>query len=91
MLHGVRHADDLYYRALLESSAAQFVPCLTGPAPSALPSDTYKGRVTAYLRTRLITGEYDFYLAGRREMIADAMAIVDDRFPTSRVYTEIFF
>ena len=91
MLHGVRHAADLYHRALFESAATQFVACLTGPTPPLPPSGAFAGRVTAYLRTGLAPGEYDFYLAGRREMIADAMAIIDDRFPASRVYTEIFF
>jgi NAD(P)H-flavin reductase len=91
LLHGVRDADNLHYRALLESAAMRFVPCLTDPAVSAPPSGAFEGRLTQYLRMRLGAGEYDFYLAGRREMIADAMAIIDDRFPTSRVYTEIFF
>jgi len=92
MLHGVRHADDLYHRALFESAAAQFIPCLTGQAVSAaMPSGAFAGRLTQYLRTRLAPGEYDFYLAGRREMIADAMAVIDAQFPSSRAYTEIFF
>jgi NAD(P)H-flavin reductase len=91
LLHGVRDADNLHYRTLLESAAMRFVPCLTGPVASTPPSGAFEGRLTQYLRMRLDAGEYDFYLAGRREMIADAMAIIDDRFPTSRVYTEIFF
>ncbi len=91
MLHGVRAAGDLYYREIVESAAVQFVPCLTGPLAPPSPASVFAGRVTQYLRTELPPGAYDFYLAGRREMIADAMAIVDERFPTSRVYTEIFF
>jgi benzoate/toluate 1,2-dioxygenase reductase component len=91
MLHGVRDADDLYYRALVESAAIRFIPCLTGPLASAPSSGAFPGRVTQYLRTQLPPSAYDFYLAGRREMIADAMAVVDEHFPTARVYTEIFF
>jgi len=91
MLHGVRTADELYYRGLLEPAAARFVPCLTAPVATAAPSNTFAGRTTHYLGTRLAPGDYDFYLAGRREMIADAMAIIDERFPASRIYTEIFF
>lgn len=91
MLHGVRTAEELYYRNLLEPAAAHFVPCLTAPGATAVPPNAFAGRTTRYLQTRLAPGDYDFYLAGRREMIADAMAIIDERFPASRVYTEIFF
>jgi len=91
MLHGVRTTDELYYRDLIVPAAAQFVPCLTGPVETAAPCDVFAGRTTRFLKTRLATGNYDFYLAGRREMIADAMAIIDERFPASHVYTEIFF
>ena len=91
MLHGVRNAGDLYYREIVESAAVQFIPCLTDPPTPTSPASAFAGRVTQYLQTGLPPGAYDFYLAGRREMIADAMAIVDGHFPTSRVYTEIFF
>jgi benzoate/toluate 1,2-dioxygenase reductase subunit len=90
LLHGVRHAAELYYRELLESSAAGYIPCLTGRG-APLPPDAFPGRVSRYLQTRLPPEAYDFYLAGRREMIADVMAIVDDCFPSARVYSEIFF
>ena len=91
VLHGVRKAGELYYRDQLEPSAVRFVACLTEPESPTPPIGIFGGRVTQYLRTCLPPGAYDFYIAGRREMIADAMAIIDDRFPTSRVYTEIFF
>lgn len=91
MLHGVRTADELYYRDLIAPAAARFVPCLTAPAATTAPSDAFAGRTTRFLKTRLAPDNYDFYLAGRREMIADAMAIIDERFPASRVYSEIFF
>jgi len=90
LLHGVRDAGDLYYRDLMKPAAARYIPCLTGKRPS-LPSDAFPGRVTMYLRHQWPAGEYDFYLAGRREMIAEVIDIVDDRFSSSRVYSEIFF
>lgn len=90
LLHGVRDPGELYYGGLLASAAGHFIPCLTGPA-AALRDQAFPGRVTKFLLTQLAPGDYDFYLAGRREMIADAMAVVDDRFPSSRAYTEIFF
>ena len=90
ILHGVRNADDLYFRGLVEPAAVRYIPCLTGEAPS-LSCDAFPGRVTTYLQHQLPAGEYDFYLAGRREMIAAVIDIVDNRFPASRVYSEIFF
>lgn len=90
ILHGGRHADDLYFRDLVEPAAVRYIPCLTGDAPS-LAGDAFPGRVTTYLQHHLPAGEYDFYLAGRREMIAEVLDIVDHRFPASRVYSEIFF
>jgi len=90
LLHGVREPGELYYSDFLAPAAGQFVPCLTNP-PADPPTNAFPERVTRFLQTRLAPGDYDFYLAGRREMIADAMAVVDDRFPSSRVYTEIFF
>jgi len=90
LLHGVRHDDELYFQDLMESAALSYVPCLTG-GPSSLSSHAFPGRVTDYLRGQFPNGDYDFYLAGRREMIAEVMDIVDHRFPSSRVYSEIFF
>jgi len=90
LLHGVRQVDELYFRDLMEPAALSYVPCLTG-TPSSRPSHGFPGRVTDYLRRHFPEGEYDFYLAGRREMIAEVMDIVDHRFPSSRVYSEIFF
>jgi benzoate/toluate 1,2-dioxygenase reductase subunit len=90
LLHGVRDVGALYYRDLMEPAAARYSPCLTGAMPS-LPSEAFPGRVTMYLRQQWPAGEYDFYLAGRREMIAEVIDIVDDRFSSSRVYSEIFY
>ena len=90
ILHGVRNVGELYFRDLMEPTAARYIPCLTGQTPPP-PSEAFPGRVTMYLRNQLTAGEYDFYLAGRREMIAEVIDIVDDRFSSSRVYSEIFF
>jgi benzoate/toluate 1,2-dioxygenase reductase component len=90
ILHGGRHPDDLYFRNLVEPAAAHYIPCLTGDVPS-LADDAFPGRVTKYLQHHLPADAYDFYLAGRREMIAEVIDIVDHRFPASRVYSEMFF
>jgi len=90
LCHGVRFPEDLYFREWVEKAARQYVPCLSGDAPSR-PPGIFKGYVTTYLREQMPAGDYDFYLAGRRDMIADAIGIIDQTFPTSRVYSEIFY
>lgn len=89
LLHGVRTAEELYYRAELQTAAERYVPCLS--AKALLPAGAFGGYVTDYLQTRLDPLTCDFYLCGRMEMIRDAMQIIDTRFPDARVYTEAFF
>ena len=45
----------------------------------------------AYLKDKLPVEACDFYLCGRREMIRDATLLVDERFPGSYIYTELFY
>ena len=92
LLHGVRAPEDLYYKDLFDSAAAEVVPCVTGrgPGESPLPGE-FHGRVTAYLQEHLPRKAHDFYLCGREEMIRDVTLLVDEAFPGSRVYAEIFF
>jgi benzoate/toluate 1,2-dioxygenase reductase component len=92
LLHGVRSASELFGAEVVRAAAARYVPCLTGDAPVAAGEETaFSGRVTAWIAGRLAPGSYDFYLCGGRAMVRDVMGIVDDRFPDSRVYTEIFY
>lgn len=90
LLHGVRNPRELYFREILAPAARLYMPCLTRHG-EALPQVIFPGRVTAYLANEMAAGEYDFYLSGRREMIAEALAIIDQQFPSSRVYSETFF
>jgi ferredoxin-NADP reductase len=92
LLHGVRDPEELYYEALFRGAATQVVPCLTGRGPKEKPiPDAFFGRVTAYIERKLLRQAYDFYLCGREEMIRDVTLLVDEAFPGSRVYSEIFF
>jgi ferredoxin-NADP reductase len=92
LLHGVRDPEELYYEALFRGTPAEFVPCLTGWGPEGKPRpDAFFGRVTAYIERRLPRRAHDFYLCGREEMIRDVTLLVDEAFPGSRVYSEIFF
>ena len=89
ILHGVRFPEDLYYADQFNMSTAKHVPCLT--EAKELPPDAFKGTVTAYLNEHLPCSTYDFYLCGRREMIRDVTLLIDERFPDSLVYTEMFY
>jgi benzoate/toluate 1,2-dioxygenase reductase subunit len=89
LLHGVRQTNECYYASQLRSKARRYVACLSEEEPSE--AGPFYGRVTDYLASQLEPDRYDFYLCGRGEMIRDVIWLVDDRFPGSMVYTEIFF
>lgn len=92
LLHGVRRPSDLYYESLLRPAAERYVPCLSGVSSgSPGPVDSFRGRVTDYIEQGLPPGLFDFYLGGRGEMVRDVTLLVDDLFPGSLVYTEVFF
>ena len=92
LLHGVQGPSELYYETLIRTAAKSYVPCVSGSAlESPLPENVFQGRVTDYLESDFPSGMYDFYLSGRIEMIRDVTHIVDERFPGSMVYTEIFY
>jgi len=92
MLHGVRTAADLYYQSVFLRSASAYVPCLSDPqAEDREQSGIYHGKVSAYVKHQMAPGAYDFYLCGRQEMIRDIIHVVDEYFPGSFIYTEVFF
>lgn len=87
LLHGVREAAELFSRKELGASASRLVPCVSREtAPGCFP-----GRVTDWAAATLASGAYDFYLCGNRRMVRDFIVLADERFPGSRVFTEIFF
>lgn len=91
LLHGVRTPDQLIYRDLLQAVCRAYVPCLSRPLERRAGLDrVFPGRVTGYLEQRLKPGTYDFYLCGRREMIRDVTALIDERFGDSRLFVEPF-
>ena len=84
--------ERLVYRQVLQTGVQSYVGCISrGAAEDKDDPVLFPGRVTRYLETRLASGTYDFYLCGRREMIRDVTLLVDEAFPGSRVYAEIFF
>lgn len=89
LLHGVEKSAELYYAPEIKKSAKLYVPCLS--AAVGKKSVHFHGRVTDYLQDKLPLNAYDFYLCGRREMIRDVTLLVDERFPGSHIYTELFY
>jgi NAD(P)H-flavin reductase len=89
LLHGVSNEQQMIYRTRLEVHSRRYVPCLGRASRNKTDgSGPFIGRVTDYVNHVLPPGEYDFYLCGRREMIYDVLTVIDDKFTTSRVYTE---
>ncbi len=92
LIHGMRTSTDLHYEQFFRATARLYIPCLSGGADQLLSEkDVFQGRVTDYLEKHLPVGSYDFYLCGHQEMIRDVTLLVDERFPGSLVYTEIFY
>ncbi len=89
ILHGVRSPVDLYYASQLQQSARKYIPCLSDAKKTT--GNAFQGKVTEYLEQHLTPGAYDFYLCGRSEMIRDVTRLIDERFPGSLVYTELFY
>ncbi len=89
LLHGVDSPEDLYYQPQLEAVADLYVPCISREYQST--TEHFRGRVTDYLQKQLPPAVYDFYLCGRGEMIRDVTWLVDERFPGSLLYSELFY
>lgn len=90
-IHGVKSEKELIYKELMEKAARTYVGCISRFNGTVNPSkEIFHGRVTAYIKHKLKRGVYDFYLCGKREMIHDAIPVVDRRFEGSRIFTESF-
>lgn len=84
-------ADELYYRSYLQEITPKCFSCLP-EAPATEPSlpNLFYGKISECVRKNLPRGSYDFYLCGEQEMIRDVTLLVDEIYPESRVYTEVF-
>ncbi len=89
VLHGVGAAADRFYRETFQQARVPYTACISGgDAPEVTD---YAGRVTRYLSCQLPSGNYDFYLCGRQEMIRDATHVIDERFQGARIFSEMFY
>jgi benzoate/toluate 1,2-dioxygenase reductase component len=78
LLHGVSGVEDLCFAGEIRAAARLLVPCVSPM------------RVTLWAAENLPRAEYDLYLCGNRDMIRDFTLLADERFPGSRVFTEVF-
>lgn len=92
LLHGVSSTEDLHYEQIFRKFSKNYAPCISSPttAEQVLPG-SFQGRVSDYIRKYLPRTEHDFYLCGRDEMVRDVTQLVDDYFPGSRVFSEVFY
>lgn len=92
LFHEVVHPKNLYYKSVFRRSRCRYFPCVSNvDAADRMPSGTLQGNVSKCILKDLRSGEFDFYLCGRREMIRDLTKLVDDSFPGSLVFKEVFF
>ncbi len=91
LIREVTTVDDLTYEELLRKIARKYIPCLSrSDISDVLRDDVFSGKATDCLTKHLLPGTYDFYLSGKGEMIRDVVRLIDDHFPGSHIYTEIF-
>jgi len=92
LLHEAARVEDLYYQNRLLKITSKYIACLAAaPPPDLSPPGAFLGDAASYLSKNLPPGSYDFYLCGEREMIRGVTLLVDECFPGSYVYTEVFF
>jgi ferredoxin--NADP+ reductase len=87
LFHGVRYAEDLFYRE--EFSKIAYRPCVSrqGEALQHTP-----GRITDLARIAEFTADSHFYLCGANEMIYEMQEILGERdFDNSSVFTEAYY
>ncbi len=91
LLHGVGTPGRLIYRDILQAALRGYIPCISRLTENhARMENAYPGRVTHYLAQQLKPGTYDFYLCGRRAMIREATALIDEQFSRSRLFIETY-
>jgi len=73
LLHGVRMAEDLFYKDRFTDCG--YVPCLSKEKDTGC----FEGRVTDYLKDTSFPEEAHYYLCGANDMILEVRRILKDR------------
>lgn len=87
VVHGVRAAEDLFYREELLQHAQAYVACVSGG-----DGGDVRGRVTDWLANAKVPADGHFYLCGANEMIYEVRDRLEDRgVPPEHVFTEAYY
>jgi ferredoxin/flavodoxin---NADP+ reductase len=85
LLHGVRHAEEAYERNSYPRN--QYVLCTSRDREG-----DFHGRVTDYLRQKVLNLDTLVYLCGNCDMIYDVYDLLTSRgFPSGNIKTEVYF
>ncbi len=85
VLHGVRTAEDLFYRE--EFAGRPYFPCVSAGAPGA-----FHGRVTDFSRTFDFPSDAHFYLCGANEMFYEMRDLLTARgIRPDALFTEAYY
>jgi ferredoxin-NADP reductase len=92
LLHQAVSTDELYYRSYFQKATPRYFSCLSQATntDASLPN-LFCGKISECIRKNLLPGSYDFYLCGEREMLREVTRLVDETYPESRLYTEVFY
>lgn len=92
LLHGARSENELYYRSTFRRLAANYLPCVWDTPDGDIEyCERFHRKMVDLLVNHLKPGQYDFYLCGWRKMIKDVTLLIDESYPDSHVYTEVFY
>jgi ferredoxin--NADP+ reductase/benzoate/toluate 1,2-dioxygenase reductase subunit len=85
LIHGVRRAEDLFYRD--EFAGTAYYPCVSGE-----PGVGFHGRVTAFCATFPFHPDSHFYLCGANEMFYDMRDVLKARGVSgAAIFTEAYY
>ena len=92
LVHEAESVDEIYYQDLFRTHASNYTACLLeASAEDPLPPNRYRGDAADFIKDHLPPAEYDFYLCGERGMTRKVTLLVDEQFPGSYVFKEVFF
>lgn len=92
LFHEAKSSKELYYHSYCRDIASNYFACLAEASNSEVSfQDGYQGEISVCLQKNLSPKSYDFYLCGHRKMIQDVTLLVDEVYPESRIYTEVFY
>ncbi len=92
LFHEAISSEELYYQSYFRELTPNYFACLKEMSDSeGSLLDAHRSEISVCLKKNLSPKSYDFYLCGHRKMIRDVTLLVDDVYPGSRVFREVFY